>query len=353
MWLGWLVEPLAVNGRKWIVVVHMICDCNEPLHCITIRPFFSDPLFVCFNDLGRHQQKEKWIVAINVLQRASSLYCSAFTAPEQWGKGGTFSTSPICIAVHLPCVSHYASHLYCNVIGKLLVVGVTGMFPPRGDLAWFSCLVTKLRLGHRCKKTLLPAFGTPFGLSLRTLFGMLRDIMSDANGVFRFRQRRYSDNMSASRNKGVVQHLWFHRFSPFSHVPLAGQWNDLGARRCFQLIFCCAWSLFRQCWAPPSLGTAPKIQNVFWWVADICLWWCCINKIQSATKTNVMEHTMCFGFVDLKVCCVVYASETCQGLIAVVVRERSHVSSFQETNQWEGPQFQIGIHCWETKDNVS
>ena len=36
---------------------------------------------------------------------------------------------PICIAVRLPFVSQYASHLYCNTFGKILVVVVTGMFP--------------------------------------------------------------------------------------------------------------------------------------------------------------------------------------------------------------------------------
>ena len=45
-----------------------------------------------------------------VLQYASNLYCSAFDAPELWGKGNT--------SVRLPFVSQYASHLYRNTFGK-------------------------------------------------------------------------------------------------------------------------------------------------------------------------------------------------------------------------------------------
>ena len=39
------------------------------------------------------------------------------------------STPPICIAVRLPFVLQYASHLYRNTFVKILVVVVTGMFP--------------------------------------------------------------------------------------------------------------------------------------------------------------------------------------------------------------------------------
>ena len=39
------------------------------------------------------------------------------------------SIPPICIAVRLPFVLQYASHLYRSTFGKILVVVVTGMFP--------------------------------------------------------------------------------------------------------------------------------------------------------------------------------------------------------------------------------
>ena len=64
-----------------------------------------------------------------VLQYDSHLYRCAFGAPYALRKGNTVSTPPICIAVRLPFVSQYASHLYRNAFGKILVVVVTGMFP--------------------------------------------------------------------------------------------------------------------------------------------------------------------------------------------------------------------------------
>ena len=39
------------------------------------------------------------------------------------------SVPPICIAVRLPFVLQYASHLYRSTFGKIVVVVVTGMFP--------------------------------------------------------------------------------------------------------------------------------------------------------------------------------------------------------------------------------
>ena len=50
------------------------------------------------------------------------------------GKGNTVSTPPICIAVRLPFVLQYASHLYCSTLGKILVVVVTGMLPTDTDV---------------------------------------------------------------------------------------------------------------------------------------------------------------------------------------------------------------------------
>ena len=48
---------------------------------------------------------------------------------------------PVC----LPFVSQYASHFYCNTPRKIMVVGVTGMFPPpkrpfsKETLSYFQC----------------------------------------------------------------------------------------------------------------------------------------------------------------------------------------------------------------------
>ena len=70
-----------------------------------------------------------WAPLKKVLQYASNLYCSAFGATELSGKGNLVSAPPICVAVCLPFTSQYASHLYRNTFGKILVVVVTGMFP--------------------------------------------------------------------------------------------------------------------------------------------------------------------------------------------------------------------------------
>ena len=43
-------------------------------------------------------------------------------------KGKPNSTPPICIAVRLPFVQQYASHLYGSTFEKVLWVGVTGKF---------------------------------------------------------------------------------------------------------------------------------------------------------------------------------------------------------------------------------
>ena len=57
----------------------------------------------------------------SVLQYAPRWYCSTSGVTELSGKGNT--------SVLLPFVSQYASHLYRNAFGKILVVVVTGMFP--------------------------------------------------------------------------------------------------------------------------------------------------------------------------------------------------------------------------------
>ena len=54
------------------------------------------------------------------IEYASNLYCSAFGAPELWGKGSTVSTPPIWIAVCLPYVSKCSSHLYHNSLVRFI-----------------------------------------------------------------------------------------------------------------------------------------------------------------------------------------------------------------------------------------
>ena len=82
-----------------------------------------------------------------VLQYTSNLYCNTppigiavLSVPLSLGEREILqysshlyrSAPPICIAMRLPFVSQYASHLYRNTLGKILVVGVTGMFPRKG-----------------------------------------------------------------------------------------------------------------------------------------------------------------------------------------------------------------------------
>ena len=63
--IGVISEPFTVNGRKSIVIVHVICDWNEPLASHHHSPLFLGSVcLIAFNDLrtcvGNDQQTREW-----------------------------------------------------------------------------------------------------------------------------------------------------------------------------------------------------------------------------------------------------------------------------------------------------
>ena len=69
-----------------------------------------------------------WIFPRNVVRIRMNFRNSLYALMHPL-KVSNFSTPPICIAVCRPFVSQYASHLYCDTLEKLLVVGVNGISP--------------------------------------------------------------------------------------------------------------------------------------------------------------------------------------------------------------------------------
>ena len=91
----------------------------------------------------------------SVLQYAPpTCIAGAFGGTELSGKRNYFSAPPICIAVRLPFLSQYASHLYRSAFGKILVVVVTGMFP-KNWLSWLESAKNRQKSKLASKKTLL------------------------------------------------------------------------------------------------------------------------------------------------------------------------------------------------------
>ena len=71
--------------------------------------------------------------SLRVVNSLQSSKCTTHTVFSMLGSlGNTVSTPRICIAIRLPFVRQYASHLYRSSLGKILVVVVTGMFPKQG-----------------------------------------------------------------------------------------------------------------------------------------------------------------------------------------------------------------------------
>ena len=81
------------------------------------------------------QKPQPPLLLKKVTQHISHLYCHtppiciAVLLVPLGSKEREILSVPICIAVLLPFVSQYASHLYRSTFGKILVVVVTGMFP--------------------------------------------------------------------------------------------------------------------------------------------------------------------------------------------------------------------------------
>ena len=219
--LGCLCQPSVVARGKWEFRI----EASQSL----LRRMSENP-----NTTSAH------------LQSASRLYCGTFCAPELWGTGTIVCTLAMCIAVRLPFVSQYASPLYRNTLGQILVVGVHQDVPhlQREDLC------PKIRKVDEpdVHKIFLTKERTFFRVAL-VRFGLVTVCARDgSNGSsFRFRWFLWEKGFSVfpySVNRGVRFRCGCHSWKMVPTVPvlLLRFWKNSSDSSGFRFL-CGSWTI--------------------------------------------------------------------------------------------------------------